>query len=55
MISVNVQERQEKNILSRYQPFSDVAKMGLDGLIVTGGNLELSDSQEGEQKNRFGL
>ena len=39
-----------ENILSRYQPFSDVAKMGLDGLIVTGGNLELSDSQEGEQK-----
>jgi homoserine O-succinyltransferase len=39
-----------ENILSRYQAFNEVAEKGLDGLIITGGNLELADIQFGEQK-----
>lgn len=33
--------RSRKQILERYQSFSDVAEQGLDGLIVTGDNQEL--------------
>ena len=38
------------NILTRYIPFSEAKKNGLDGLIITGGNLELANVQKGEQK-----
>lgn len=39
-----------ESILSRYVPFSEAASGGLDGLIITGGNLELAEIQVGEKK-----
>ena len=37
-------------ILTRYQPFTDVAQRGLDGLIVTGDNLELRGTEATEKE-----
>ncbi len=36
-----------KPVLKRYTPFSQVTESGLDGLIITGDNIEVNDSQNG--------
>lgn len=42
------------SVLNRYRSFSEVKEMGIDGLIITGDNLELRDQNDGIEALPFG-